>query len=170
MWVKFVHQLRTEEFKSLRAEIEMLVKDARSLELYVLTGLVAYYAWLLTHCVPGATTLVPLTHAKLSLQLVPWLIPIALPILGAWRSWANLGRIIDIGAYITEIEGNLFADDRPLGPRKGWEHFVEKRRRERPIRQASHTIVWILLIGVTVVMALFGSELGVAACKPSVPV
>src|SRR6478672_6755876 len=44
--MKFQNQFRIEEYKDRRAEINDLIKDTRSLELYALIGMLAYYAWL----------------------------------------------------------------------------------------------------------------------------
>ena len=161
---KFANALRVEEFKSLKHEIELLVRDTRSLELYVVGGLVAYYAWLLTHCIPETTVSMPFLRQQLLLQLLPWFVPIALPLLGAWRSWANVGRIMDIAGYIRTVEDYLHAERIPLGPMRGWEHYVQQRRKEARIRLGSHAVVWLLLVATTVLIASFGADISKGQC------
>jgi hypothetical protein len=150
------HDLRVEQFKALRNEMGTLDKDSRTLQIYVTGALVAYYSWLIANClnVPG-----------LALQ---WLLPMALPILGRWRTGANLIRMRDISAYIIELEEDFAKLKLTLGPQKGWEHFVKGRRKTHPVqtqaRRLSHAVIWVLLIAMTFGAASFGPTLHTATC------
>jgi hypothetical protein len=161
---KLNYQFRVEEFKSLRGEIDSLVKETRNLEIYVAGALVAYYVWLITHCLNEIPIPIPLLQIKGGYGL-QWLIPMALPILGAWRSWANIGRIMDIAAYITKVEERFDHICLPLGPEKGWEHFLEKRRNKTWARRGSHVAVWLLLLAITIIVPPFGIAQNIGTCE-----
>jgi len=128
----------------------------------VLGGLVAYYAWLLTHCIPDWERTLPLLGTTVHvLPNLPWVLPIVLPVVGGWRSLANVGRIMDIAAYMLKTEEEL-----DIGPRKGWEHFLEYRRGRPRVKllRGSHTVFWVLVIGATVLIFSFGQEISRKQC------
>jgi hypothetical protein len=154
-------QLRVEEFKSLRAEIELLIKDTRSLELYAVGGLVTYYAWILTHCVK------PIKYSiDFSVPIV-WIIPIVVSILGCWRSFSNGSRIIDIASYIRGNIEKKLSHSKPAWIKINWETFLEIRRKHAKYRLWSHGAFWVFLILLTVTLAAFHKILTEQACRMS---
>lgn len=85
---KYKRDFHLKEWESLRAEILSQIDHTRKLELAVVAGLAAYYAWFVT--------------AKPSHYLLT--IPTLLVLLGALRSWGTLVRIQEIATYIRTIE------------------------------------------------------------------
>ena len=112
--IKTFNQLRIEEYKDRRAEIDTLLKDTKNIELYALIGVAAYYAWLLTHCVSPS---------------LPWLIPIVIPILGAWRSFENVMQVLKNAKYLRDLEKEIF-----VFQLKGWERYLAATRHMDEIR------------------------------------
>jgi hypothetical protein len=152
---KFLADFRMEELKSLQQEISYLVKDSRSLEIYVTGALAAYYAWLFTHCSDGL--------------LFPWLVPIAAPCIGAWRSNRNLQRLMQMGTYIRDCYPT------------GWEDYVERVRRHDGdknavkvlARRGSHVAIWFVLFAGSIVIAAYAGHsknLSTAGCHQGVSV
>jgi len=107
--MKCSNQLRTEEFKDRRAEIDVLIKDTKNLEIYALIGVVVYYAWLFTHCIP-------FPQDKMITRFFPWVIPIFIPTLGLWRSYENILQVLNIAIYIRKIEDEFARNSLPIGP------------------------------------------------------
>jgi hypothetical protein len=137
-----------------------------NLEVFAVGGLIAYYAWMMTHCVPEVSIHIPLLPYS-----TQWIIPILLPILGLFRSKRHLGQIRQIANYVRAIEDQLAASGTPVGPKRGWEHFIDEHRRRwfgsgRLASwlgfwsfQASHIGVWLLLITGTCSIAVIGKDL-----------
>lgn len=128
--IRCCNQLSVEQFKSLRTQIDTTLKELKNLELYALAGVIAYYAWLFTHCIPSIY--IPVSQYKISISPIIWFIPVLLPMLGAWRVWVNIGNILIAADYIREIEDEF---DDPLhhihiGPDKGWENYLYGLRME----------------------------------------
>jgi hypothetical protein len=112
----------------LRQEILYHLQETRKLEVYVVGGLAALYAWLCT------------AHAA---KLV-WYVGVLFPLLGALRAWASLRRIGEIAAYLRQLEGRFFTD--PTGP-EGWErHFA---RVSRGVMTRTAMAFWLGLLAVT---------------------
>jgi hypothetical protein len=141
-------QFKIEQFKSLRSEIEDRFKDTRTLEVYVLIGLVAYYAWIMTHCLPDLY--VP----------IQWIIPIILPLLGFWRTWENMIRLGKIAEFVRKTEKDILVDQTWLG----WEHFLESRKNWRDA-PGSYWATWVVVFVGTLIIALFGTDLNSQTCK-----
>ena len=118
--IKFSNQLRIEEYKDRRAEINELIKDTRSLELYALTGIVVYYAWLLTHCLSQPHT-----------AWIAWLIPVVLPVLVAWRSTENITGVVNVGKYVRKIEDDAVEFSGHAGAAEGWENYLSEIRKSK---------------------------------------
>jgi hypothetical protein len=127
------NQLSVEQFKDLRSQISMVLKETRSLELYALGGVVAYYAWLFTHCIPSA----PVFGSEIPSRLIPWLIPVILPVLGAWRVMANVWALLVCAEYIVRIEDECDKTPCHIGPDKGWENYVRGNRAKRKTCKSS---------------------------------
>lgn len=72
-----VFDIRKEEYLSLRKEVENDLKELSNLERNFVIAAATAYAWIATTATPS----VPLVRAA-------WLLPIALPIYGAARSFA----------------------------------------------------------------------------------
>jgi hypothetical protein len=142
---QFLHDMRLQELKALEEEISLLVRDTRNLELYVTGGLVAYYGWLLSHCVGDIS--------------FPWWVPIVAPIVGGWRSAANFNRILEIAGFIREMYPS------------GWEDHIHRIRTTRSsFTKGSHVGIWSLLLLFSVstaVGATMSKGFRVAPCKAS---
>jgi hypothetical protein len=144
-------QFKIEQFKSLRSEIEETFRNTRTLELYVVGGLVAYYAWIMTHCLPDIS--IPILYYPLQ-----WLIPIGLPVLGLWRTWENMIRLGKIARFMHATEDDILSD-----ATKGWEHFLitDKTRWDLP---GSYWAVWGLMILACIIIPPFGRDLNWQTC------
>jgi hypothetical protein len=174
--LKFAYVLRTEEFKSLRSEIEFRTRDNRSTELYVIGGLVAYYAWLMTHCIPSD----PILIMGYTVYSLPWLIPMALPLIGVWRVSMNFLRISEIASYIILLTSTLpkyiwEKKGSAEGPDgivdlvyyyHGWEHFVQEKRKTKGIwRVGPHVIIWVALFSATIAAPSVGMTVNARLCS-----
>jgi hypothetical protein len=124
-------QLSVEQFKSLRYEIEEAIRHTRNLELYAIAAVAAYYAWMLTHCIPSVQMHLPIIEKNIESRWIAWFIPVSIPILGAWRVWFNLGQILVVANYIAKIEETFDGRFCPLGPDKGWENYLRIVRSKR---------------------------------------
>jgi hypothetical protein len=169
--IKRSNQLSIEEFKDRRAAISDLIKENINLERYVLIGIVAYYAWLLTHCIPRGIA-----------YGIAWFIPVLVPVLGIWRRWENIERVWHSAYYTREIEHQLDNRGQPIGPHSGWEHFLWReirgvtappqtltnwRRVFQIERSTSGFIFWIILLAFALI--LFAISLATPlSCEPSV--
>jgi len=118
--MKCYSQLRAEEFKDRRAEIDVLLKDTKNFEIYALIGVFAYYAWLFVHCIPFPQGTIA--------RLFPWIIPIFMPMIGSWRSFENIRQVLNIAIYIGRIEDGFAKNSLPIGPDKGWENYLYRKR------------------------------------------
>ena len=166
--LKLSNQFATEQYKDLRSQIQELARSITNLEVIAVGGIVAYYAWIMTHNVPDLS--VQIFYLRLKWALI---IPILLPILGFFRSRRHMGQIHYIARYMREIE-----DRTPVGPEKGWEHFIDRHRRKRfgPWQlssrwgfwffQSSHFCVWLLVFVGTVLIAVFGGDLITTQAAP----
>src|ERR1700683_3918572 len=79
------------EWESLRKEIESQIEHTRKLELAIVGGLGAFYAWFVSEK----------SHNPTHWLLV---IPCLLVLLAGLRAWATLTRIREIATYILIIE------------------------------------------------------------------
>ena len=154
-------QLRVEEFRHLRGAIAENMRENITNERYALIGLAVYYGWLFTH--PS-----PITENNLE-YVVAWGVPSAVPLLGLWRAYENIGHVWELAWYILELEKEEAIQGRPIGPDKGWEHFLWKnvRKNQKPEllsrlrrniiiqRSTSSLFFWILLTGVCGCVLLF---------------
>jgi hypothetical protein len=91
------------EYESLKKEVADQIEHSRKLEIYMLGGLAAFYAWF------SNARQVPNTALC---------IPIALSVLGALRSWAVGRRVSEIAFYLRRVEYVFAWNDRHLF---GWE-------------------------------------------------
>lgn len=137
-------RLHWEQYGMLREEVFYHLQETRKLEVYVVGGLAAFYAWLCTANAPRTV----------------WFVGVLLPALGALRAWVSLGRIREIGDYLRRLEERLFTD--ATGP-AGWERHFARVSRGTMTRAA--LLFWLGLLLVTVVgpFALAGTG---AACAP----
>jgi hypothetical protein len=176
-YVKLSHSLSIEEFKSLRSEIDARFRDSRSLEVYITGGLIAYYAWLITHCVPTLPGTLFGIHIPDSF---PWLIAVLFPLLGSWRALVNTNRVLNIASYIRNIENNfdgLDGDGKRLRA-PGWEKEID-RIRTLPdagkfkrgvlyvLRLGSHVFFWLFMFGLTVFASVYGGDVTARVCRGS---
>lgn len=124
------------EYDSLKKEIEAQVEHSRKIEIYVVAGIAAFYAWFLKdHCT--------VSSAK-------W-IPLFIVLAGAVRSLATVVRIMEIAAYLRELEGVYALTSAGLA---GWETHLcgVQSRRVGPWKVVNvpfvllNTIFWLLLV------------------------
>lgn len=163
--LRCANEIRIEQYKSLREEIRQRVVGHAPLEISAVVGIAAYYAWLLTQCVPDllSASLFGLNWSAI------WLLPVWVPLVGIWRAHAVSGGILRVAAYIRMIEGQFDNDGLQIGPNKGWESFIEeKRSRSLWLRIVSRSSeIWALLLVLTLIIGLFvGPRLGRGICVP----
>jgi hypothetical protein len=147
---KRAYEFMLEEYKTLRTGVDKLVRDTRQLELYVVGALVAYYAWMLTHCIPS-----PDSSEQLTLRDVAGYLPVLLPLLGAWRSAADYMRITTIATYIRGIEDDCLRGS----PLNGYEHHLIPERHARPLLGEAHVLLWAVLFILTFGIAVYSKTL-----------
>jgi hypothetical protein len=100
------------EYESLKKEVADQIEHSRKLEIYVLGGLAAFYAWF--------------SSARQVPNTVLW-IPVVLSALGAFRSWAVGRRVGEIAFYLRRMEYAFAWNDSHLF---GWEtHRVSPGQR-----------------------------------------
>src|SRR5436309_4090349 len=130
--------LTKEEFLVLRSEGDAQVAETRRLEIAVVGGAAAIYAWLATH------------QPLYGIGPWAWLLPVLLPIYGGLRSYAIYRRISDISAYLKQIEDNLPETQRLL---RGWENFLAFR--EKYLAKTAK-LFWITLFLICSVLSTTG--------------
>lgn len=125
-------QLRIEQYRSLRVEIEQTIKDIRDLELYAVAGIVVYYSWLFTHSIPSITVARAFDRPIQSTSIA-WFIPVIVPMLGMWRVWSNVRQLLIAAEYVAKLESEFAAVGLPIGPSKGWENYLQRIRSRRKL-------------------------------------
>lgn len=129
-----VFDIRKEEYLSLRKEVENDLKELSDLERNCVIAAATAYAWIATTATPS----VPLVRAA-------WLLPIALPIYGAARSFAIGQHLHFVGKYIKGIESKHFpaAIDKP---QDGWQHYFEANGRSVTTKIRKQFWFWFLAL------------------------
>jgi hypothetical protein len=122
------------EYESLKKELGELVEHSRKLEIYVVAGIAAFYAWYLTGQAPR-----PPREALY--------IPILVVFLGAFRSWSVLTRIQEVAQYIRDLEQVFALSDRKL---IGWETYRHKPENDSSPFLSSASVVWLTLLASSV--------------------
>jgi hypothetical protein len=148
---------RTEEYKSLRAEVLWLLKDYRELERNIALACGALLAWLFAR--PRTVCWTPTDLA--------WFIPFLLTVIGGIRA-TGIFRAFDVyHGYLIQIESSIYGDHE-LG---GWEHYLEKPKpkesemykkdRLRTIGSSrfAYTFWIVLILSMLAVGVLFGLHL-----------
>ena len=127
-----------EEYKILHAELHGHVQETVALEKFAGAAVAAVFSWLVAQ--KTATTL-------------PggwiWFLPVLLPLFGGLRCLALYKHIGLIATYLAELEKELGTD---RSPDRGWEQFLNRRR--RPVRGAIAWIIWVVLLVATEAFAL----------------
>ncbi len=119
-----------EEYRTLIAEMQKLMAEARQLELYCAGAVTAIYSWFLT--------------SKVSMEIA-WFLPIIIPVLGLLRSWALYERVKQISDYIRKAESVYLSNNSDI---EGWENNYKK------IREHGLTPTGILFWGLLVLLCL----------------
>lgn len=131
-------EFHLKEYEFLKEEIADLVDHMRKIEVYAVGATAAFYAWFIkTH---------PTTFALA--------IPIALAVLGGFRSYAVLLRVYEIAKYIRHIEKNFALNDASLS---GWDSYLQQFRNSMFTRLSiyiapffsSAALFWVLFISST---------------------
>lgn len=99
-----------EEYRSLTAEMQKLMAEARQLELYCAGAVAAIYSWFIT--------------SNVSAELA-WFFPVVIPVLGLLRSWALYERVKQISGYIRKTESFFLSNEDGVD---GWENSYAKIR------------------------------------------
>lgn len=126
-----------EEYKSLKGEIDSLVKETRQLELYAIAAIAGFYAWLINAKIP---------------QSLAWYVPTVLVVIAVFRYWALFLRLNELARYLIYRERQSKI--------KGWETYLNRRlhlRRARfgiPLKSGSKlynsgVLFWVLLAALT---------------------
>jgi len=130
-----------EEYKSLVAEMQTLMVEARQVELYCAGAVAAMYSWFLTSNVAVA---------------LAWFLPIVIPVLGLLRSWALYERVKQISGYVCKTESYCLSNDISI---EGWENSYQKIR-EHGLTPTG-ILFWTLLLLLCVIAPfIFGGGLG----------
>ncbi len=128
-----------EEYKSLIAEIQTLMVEARQLELYCAGAVAAMYSWFLTSNVSVA---------------LAWFLPVVIPILGLLRSWALYERVRQMSAYVRKTESYCLSNEICI---EGWENSYQKIR-EHGLTPTGILFWAFLLLLCLIVPFLFGGN------------
>jgi hypothetical protein len=86
------NSFRLEEYKTLRAELDDIVKAMRQVEIYTVAGMTAVYVWLATN------------RAALQPGSFPWWIPVPVVVIGFLKNRAFLGAMRRIARQMLRIE------------------------------------------------------------------
>jgi hypothetical protein len=123
----FREQLRLEEYKSLKQEMQDNSKESYNLELYAVGSLGAFYSWYLFQNKPPIISI----------------IPIAFVFFGLWRSRLLLKRIEHISEYIRK------SLESP--PDYGWEFYFDNTRKKSRISFHVESF-WVALLSITIII------------------
>lgn len=117
------------EWDALRKEIDAQVDHTRKLELAVVVGLGAFYAWF-------SSAPYGMSHSRFSL-----VIPSLLVVVAGMRSKQTLVRINEIASYIEAIE-DRYASNK--GKLVGWEHLLRQQfGQSRPFEETAAWFWWL---------------------------
>lgn len=132
--------LRKEEYRTLRKEIESQMTELGHLERNCVFAAAAVYAWLVND---GEFT---------SVEKAGWFIPILFPLFGALRSWSVGRHLSELGRYVQQIESAYLTD--PQLP-KGWEHFLAAPEQKRKLRTKITISFWLIFLAATILAACY---------------
>jgi hypothetical protein len=138
------------EYVALRSEILDAIKEARSLERYVIVTVAGLWAWMITHKIADWRA---------------WLIPFGVVCVACVRAANIMQHLGTMGEYIRE---NL----EPIG--RGYEHFLYKKRGKpkslsRFVRTCSDYGSWVLLLSLNIVAVDWGPTLARAVSVVNCP-
>ncbi len=98
---KHFNELQIEEYRTLRAELDDIVKALRQIELYTVGAISAVYAWLATH------------NDVLEPGSLPWYLPVAIAFFGGLRNRALVQQMKRIDHYLqVELEPSVRVEGR----------------------------------------------------------
>jgi hypothetical protein len=117
-----------EEYKTLRAEVIVRLKDYEALERHTVVACAAIVAWI--------------AKGENNAMKWVWLVPVLVSSLAGLRAFGMYKRLQGLGIYLKKIEDHFrLPEDAP-----GWEHF---RARENTLQEnmisASAWALWIIL-------------------------
>jgi hypothetical protein len=121
-----------QEYSALRDEIELTLKELRSIERYAIIATGGVWAWLAGH----------------ALQVWTWAIPLIFVVCGFLRHRVLINHLIDMGTYIRCTTEPFF-----LGPGAGWENHYHKSNDWR-LDTVSNNSVWIFLAAASLLAPL----------------
>ena len=126
------NQFRFEQYKMLHEEIRSLIDETWKIEVTVLTGLGAFYAWISTQSKPAENPL--------------WIVPQMIALVAAFRCFSLFVRMGFISRYLRMLEEFLLKGSRRP---PGWETYFQHWRNNRVPLSAATIIVWaVVIIGV----------------------
>ena len=132
------HQYHLEEYRALRSEIELRIKEGHTLETFSVAGIAAVYAWLATHIDTGISEF-------------GWWIPALFPVLGIMRQLGVWFRMEEIAKYTQAIETTFKLKKPP-----GWETYLDNKRKKEPhksqLLSLSSLSLWIAMFLVTILI------------------
>ena len=170
---KITGQIKIEQYRSLRGEILDKIRAMQSMELYAIIGLSVYYAWLFTHCfpeVPANLSFLGFLGNRLS-HIVPWLIPVLIPVFGWWRVRTYVRNVRRLARYLRLVEAEFAGNEQSIGPHSGWETYIEGQRKRSVTSRKSligfdvFVTYWFTLIVFVICIGLIGAIFESAACK-----
>jgi hypothetical protein len=148
-------QLRLEEYKSLRGEIDAKWQDQRITERLVLFADAVIYGFLAQH---------PPTPTGLkSWPLFVWLIPSFTAFFGSLRWWEDVRAINQASAYLRQVESSfgkvgleMWENHLKKLRDKGWSHrWVGGQVGQSLLIAPIQAFFWLVLILVTILLAVW---------------
>lgn len=140
------NSIRLEEYKTLRAELDDLIKAMRNAEVYTIAGMTAVYVWLATN------------RAALPAGSLPWWLPLPVVVIGFLKNRAFLGSIRRIGKQMLVIERSVVVGD--VRPLTWYHHLADPENRSHNLFDIHDYVLWpLLLVGSLAVPFLAGHYL-----------
>lgn len=138
-------ELRLEQYKLLRSEVMGLVDEGRKIEVIVIAGIGALYAWLTANGIEFGGI---------------WFVGSAFALFGGFRAWGLFRRIEEIAEYMRLIETpwpelELPDDQKPTDPEvqtRGWELYRKSPGTGKfPLRVISLSL-WAAILFVSLIV------------------
>ena len=143
-------EFHLEEYKRLVSEIQSKVIGLRDFERFAVLGIAALYAWFFSQ---STVTF----DREPFVSDVRW-IPVAISLLGFFRSYTGRRSIFQISQYLTKIE-EVYALPRvhPTTALRGWESGLQSERTgfRMWLPQGGPLVTWLFIVPTTILIAVF---------------
>ena len=136
-----------EEYSSLRSEIENHLQDRKKLDGQVLVGIFGIYVWVFTRS----------ADVNPDLVRIALFIPSIVCALGFLKWLSIMAKMFTAADYVVRIE-KLMVDTEKFG----WEHFIQRRRTERPVSGRVEgwveILFWALTFAATLAISIYALD------------